>query len=438
MLNLFYGLELPDTYLNYLLTKCATWLFLAGFIRIFSGGIGAFAGALLMAVHPLFSMNGSRLGIFTAAIALFWWLLVIAQERRNLFYTSLPALWILLCAAAISPWIILFLPFWALKTLTFETLQGAGGAQIPRSIIWNRQLSILLKKYEKTFAPATISIFIILFLTIFLVHTGFLQNRIESSSYLHFLKPFVLLDRVWGFIYNWKSFILFTVCLGVMAWRYPLFSLMFFLCACLSLTRMFDLGGILCLWISLSGITAVMLNDIFRNSSLFKGTWKKFSGFLVFLIFALCLFQKDSFDQILNARRQYVNGFYHQCGNHQEKKGFLNQALWGIDSDNSSAECWLAFGNYHTPLPGHYLAKFHLISSGAFGSYVETVQDNGKRILARQYIVDEHENSGVFSFSPVTVDYDTTSGPITPVEHRVHYGGKGVLYFEGVETQPIS
>jgi hypothetical protein len=408
LLNLFHGLELSDTWLNFFLTKCAAYLCLAGFLKALRGPnmLGACAGALLLATHPLFSVNSSRLGIFIASGALVWWLLVLAREKKSFFYSALPAVWVLLCAFSLSPWMLVFLPFCA-----------------------NRLKNRLISKKIHIALSATALLFLLLSGLILRFHAG-------SESWL---KPFFLWGHSLGFIYHDESFFLFILSSSIAAWFYPVFILSALACVGLSMSLGgLDLGGILCLWSFLSGTAVMAFNELMGKSRFFDSVWKKAFLLVIFFAFVLQFYHHEHFDRLLAARGKYSKEFHHQCGQPLEKKGVSGRIFRGIHAGGSSGECWLAFGNYHTSLPGKYEAKFRLIASGAEDSYIDVTQENGKRILARKYISEEYGSPGTLTFSSVTIDYDTADMPFSPVEHRVHYGGKGLLYFEGVKLEAKS
>lgn len=441
LLNLFRGVQLPATLTTFIIARVAVFFLLWGFLKAFKQlgrSKGGIIGALLLSLHPLLTSTGGQPGIFMISLALFWWIAVLSrsyfpqkekggQSGRLAFFHFMkapgcffPLLIVIVGSIVLSPWMLVL--------ASLVLIQNPRNIWSSRSLRWGIGVGLLI---------LVIIAIGILELSGLEDWRGEILTKGKSSWLKHFLNFGQSLDA----IYLWGTLLLFCFGVGVLAFVYPEVIILLLVSVSLVLGMIgLDLGGLLFLWIVLCSLVGLAFEVSWHYLVRFRFNRILLPNLLTLILtitlFHLC--REEPLYGLIGARKVYRDAFQHQCGEYILQPAISEEKIFMVDPGNSGAkDCFAIFGNYHRSFPGRYRATFYTCQVGSSVSLVDVSQAVAQATLGGKAIPGVPSLSECQPLPSVVVKYDTSRYPFSPVEHRIYYGGEGVIYFDRVEVEAL-
>lgn len=439
LLNLFRGVQLPATLTTFIIARVAVFFLLWGFLKTFKQlgrSKGGIIGALLLSLHPFVTSTGGQPGIFMVTLALFWWIAVFShsyfpqkgkggQSGWFAFFSFmnapgcfLPLLIVIVGSIVLSPWMLVL----ACLVLLLN----------PRNIWPSQSLRLGIG----------VGLLIFVIIAIGILELSVLEDwrgEILAKGKLSWLKHFLNFGQSLDAIYLWGALLLFCFGVGILSFVYPEIIILLLVSISLVLGIIgLDLAGLLFLWVVLCSLVGLAFEISWHYLVRFN---KILLPNLLALILTITLFhlcREEPIYGLIEAQKVYRADFQHQCGEYILQPAISEEKIFMVDPDNSGAkDCFAIFGNYHRIFPGRYRATFYTCQVGSSVSLVDVSQAVAQATLGGKAIPNVPSLSECRPLPAVVVKYDTSRYPFSPVEHRVYYGGEGVIYFDRVEVEAL-
>ncbi len=350
-------------------------------------------------------------------LAVFWWLCVLSRLIKRSGFLLLVSIAII-GAVFLSPWTLI------LVSLTPLVIHRK---------IWpskSRRLSV------------GIVLLVCLVITLSILSLPELedwQNNTLAKEQSSWLKNFLHIGQNLHFIYLWGALVLFCFGVGIGAIFFPEFIFGFLASTSLVLGFMgLDLGGLIMLWIVLCTLVGLVFDMIWQYMIMLRKILLPNLLLLILIISMFNCYRGNIVYELMLSPQIYRSEFQHQCGKYVAFSDNSEEKLFMVDSEDSDGKiCWAAMGNYHYCLPGKYRATFYVCQFDSSLSFVDISQKAGKIALASNPVPTVESISGCKPLPGVELKYNVSPYLFAPVEHRVYYGGEGVMYFDRVEVEAL-
>ncbi len=419
LLNLFQGGELPATFMTFLIARIGAFFALWGFLKEFRQKgyeFGGLCGAILLAIHPIFASNNGRFGLFLWSLALFWWLLYFSHFIKKLGFL-LPTLTAAIGGIFLSVWMLVLTAL--LFCFLFEKWKPS------KTIGLGNRIVILV-----TFC---------FYMTIFSL-PGLEEWRNTILTYPKaWLRYLLTCGLSLQYLYSWGAGMLLGISFISTLFFYPtmLVSLIV-ICGVILGGAGLDLSGVLFLWVILCTLTGMMFDKGWHYLIQKKSIFLPNVLVLSFIMASFHLWQDKYIYAAMSAPSVFRSEFLHQCGEVLSQPEIWDSSVLKVTSENSdSKSCFAAFGNYHRSFPGRYRVTVYACHVGHSPGLVDINVVNKRTVFSRNALPVGESFSDCRPFPTVSVKYNTSPYPFMLLEHRIYYGGEGILYFDRVEVEAL-